>query len=165
MHLHVDVHGATGVPPRIDRAEEHKSLRVRPLDPAHEAPVAGALAEAGIDAACVRVPDVDCGAPDRLARRRVHDEGAQKESCPRPAFRDVPPHCLVWDVVRPLGLLRGQHARDGPRGDRRGAGTLRALALDPTDADRACDQPAKPQQRPAAGDLAFIHGRQLSRPT
>jgi hypothetical protein len=77
VHLHVDVHRAPLVPARVHRLEEREPVRVRPLDPAHERPVVAL--DAGVDAKCIAVPDVDGGVLDRPARRGVDDRRAQRQ--------------------------------------------------------------------------------------
>jgi hypothetical protein len=129
MHLHVDVDRPAHVPAGIDGAEDGEALRVGSLDPAHEGAARGARAEAGVDAGRVGVPDVDRGALDGPARRRVDDREPERQRRARMAVGDVPADALVRDVVRPFRLLRRQDARDGvgalgrtsppaPRGDR-----------------------------------------------
>src|SRR5206468_1268186 len=124
VHLDVDVHRAAAVPAWVDGAEAREALRVGPLDAAHEGPAPGAGTEAGVDAARVRVPDVDRGSPDRPAGGSVDDEQPQDERGARPALGDVAAHPLVRDVVRTLGLLRRQDAGDGPGGDRGWTGAV-----------------------------------------
>src|SRR6266566_3339644 len=143
VHLDVDVHGASLVPAGIDRAEEGEALRVRALDAAHERPARRTRAETGVDAFSVRMPDVDGGVPDRPARRRVDHEGTEEQRRAWTALRDVATELLAGDVVRALGLLGGEDARD-----RRGA---RGPGLEPGEPERrhgGAAEPGSPGERP-----------------
>src|SRR5438105_5081922 len=157
VHFHMDVDGAALVPARVDRAERRNSLGVGALDPAHERSTGCALAEAGVDAGRVGVPDVDRRALDRPAGRGVDDAEPQRERGPRPVVGDVPAQLLVRDVVRTLGLLRGQHARHGPGGHRRGAGAVGGGDLPGAQAECTSEETEEARERSAAGD-ELVHG-------
>jgi hypothetical protein len=62
-HLDVDVHGAAAEPAGVDGVEDGDAGAVRPLDPAREG--AGPVRDSRVDAARVRMPDVDRGARPR----------------------------------------------------------------------------------------------------
>src|SRR5205823_617506 len=140
------------VPAGVDGAERRDSLGVRPLDPAHEGPAGGALAEAGVDAGRVGVPDVDRGTLDRPAARGVDDAEPERQRRPRSTFGDVPAELLVRDVVRTLGLLGGQHARHGSGRHRGRASSVGGGGLPGAHADGASQKARETHERPAAGD-------------
>ena len=68
----MDVDGAARVPARVDALEEGQALRIGALDAPQEREADGVVGLlARVLATGARVPDIDRGALDRLARRRV----------------------------------------------------------------------------------------------
>ena len=95
---------------------------------------------ARVHAARVAVPDLDRRALDRLAARRVDDGEAKRERDPGLSLGDVASDGSVVDVVRPLGLLGCEDARDEPGGDRSrpGPGSLGVVDVQELASLRTC---------------------------
>ena len=90
-----------------------------------------------------------------LQARHVDDGRPEVERDAGPPFADVPPHLVALEVVRPLGLLGREHARDEPRRDRgractRAGGFVGGLELPCGRAERPGGEPAETQERVAA---------------
>ena len=151
VDLHVDVHGPALVPARIDAPEEGKALRVRLLQAAHEGPVAGSVAEAGVDAGRVGVPDVHDRALDRPARACVDDRRPEPERRAGPPFGDVAAQLLAGEVVRALRLLGREDAAHGVRV----VGS--AAELPSPDAEHRRSEPAQPDERGAPREARVTH--------
>ena len=157
VHLHVDVDGATLVPARVDGREAGDAVGVGALDAAHER--ARVALDAGVDAERVGVPDVDGGALDRLAGRRVDHRQGERERRAGAAFGDVASDTLVRQVVRALGHLRREHAAHRPGGDsgRPGPGVVGA----PT--ERGGEASGEGDER-AAACHPIVHARKVAGP-
>src|SRR5439155_20793930 len=113
---------------------------------------------AGIVAGRVGVPDVDGGILDRRAGRGVEHLQAQRQERPAVALADVTTDLLAGDVVRALGELGRQHARDCARFD----GPVAALGLrgdERAAAQAGDDQPTEPGERIATGEAIGFHAR------
>src|SRR5256886_4848497 len=163
VHLDRDVDGPTGVPARVDAAEAGEAARVGSLDPAHERAVAGARAEARVDPARVRVPDVDRRTLDRLARRRVDDPEPEQQRDARPALGDVAPELLAGDVVRAFGLLGREDTGHRARGNRGRAGAVRLGDLPARHTQERTEPAAEPDQRASPRELRLEHAPTVPR--
>jgi hypothetical protein len=103
------------------------------------------------------VPDVDCGALDRLAGRSVDDHELQDQRRPRMSVGDVAPELLVRDVVRALGQFGRQHAGDGTGFDRGRPAALGLFGFPGSRTEAGRGDARKLENRAAAVPF-FVHG-------
>src|SRR6266550_706265 len=147
---------AAWVPAWIDGSEGCDPARVGLLDAAHERAAGAAGAEAGVVAGCVGMPDVDRGALDRLAGRRVDDGELDDERGSGMSVGDVAPELLVRDVVRTRGQLGSQHAGDGAGLDRSRAAAFGAFGFPSSRAEACRCEAGEPEDR-ATAEALFVH--------
>jgi hypothetical protein len=102
------------------------------------------------------VPDVDRGALDRLAGRRVDDGELEDQRGSGVSVGDVAPELLVRDVVRTRGQLGCQHAGDGAGLDRRRAAAFGVFGLPGSRAEACRCEAGEPEDR-AAAETLLVH--------
>jgi hypothetical protein len=100
------------------------------------------------------MPDLDRSALDRPARRRVDDREPQRQRDAGSSLGDVAAKLRVVDVVRALGLLRGEDAPDRARRLTRVASELPAAC-----SERGRGEAEEFDERGAAGEETFDGAR------
>ena len=151
------------VPAGVDRAEGGEALRIRSLHAAQEALVLGALlADTGVDAGCVAVPDLDSCAFDRLAARGVHDRQPKRERDTGLPLRDVAPHGGVVDVIGAFGLLGRENARHQACLDGSGTGSRLVRVSQAREPRGADDESSQRGQGGATRHSPLIHSTRVA---